>query len=633
VHGFLRVAAISPKVWVEDIKKNSQEIKTLIFEADKKDVAIAVFPELCLTSYTAADLFYQKISNDLVLKNLKDILTSTKNLDIVYILGAPFLFKNRLYNCAFVCQKGEILGIVPKSYLPTYKEFYEKRWFVSGKDIRDKSVELFSKKISFGVDLLFRHKELLFGIEICEDLWSVIPPSFYQSIAGANMIFNLSASNEYVGKYEYRKELVKTQSARCVAGYIYASSGVYESTTDLVYGGHLIIAENGTILKENSRFQRDSQIITADIDIERLIYTRINETSYKDSEILDFKEIKIESLKSIKKLDRFIDPYPFVPSDPQAKNRRCEEIFNIQSAGLAKRVEHIGDPKLILGISGGLDSTLALLVCIWTMDLLKRDRKDIIAITMPGFGTTSRTYENAKNLCRLLGVDFKEIDIKEAVLEHFKEIGHDPKIHDITYENAQARERTQILMDIANKEGGLVVGTADLSEIALGFSTYNADHMSMYNVNASVPKTLVRYVIKWVASKMEKEVSEILIDIANTPVSPELLPKRDEEIAQKTEEIIGPYELHDFFLYHMIKYGAKPSKILFLAKLAFKKSYDEKTIKKWLKVFIKRFFANQFKRSCMPDGPKVGTISLSPRGDWRMPSDACANEWLKDLKE
>ena len=633
MHGFLRVAAISPKVWVEDIKKNSQEIKTLIFEADKKDVAIAVFPELCLTSYTAADLFYQKISNDLVLKNLKDILTSTKNLDIVYILGAPFLFKNRLYNCAFVCQKGEILGIVPKSYLPTYKEFYEKRWFVSGKDIRDKSVELFSKKISFGVDLLFRHKELLFGIEICEDLWSVIPPSFYQSIAGANMIFNLSASNEYVGKYEYRKELVKTQSARCVAGYIYASSGVYESTTDLVYGGHLIIAENGTILKENSRFQRDSQIITADIDIERLIYTRINETSYKDSEILDFKEIKIESLKSIKKLDRFIDPYPFVPSDPQAKNRRCEEIFNIQSAGLAKRVEHIGDPKLILGISGGLDSTLALLVCIWTMDLLKRDRKDIIAITMPGFGTTSRTYENAKNLCRLLGVDFKEIDIKEAVLEHFKEIGHDPKIHDITYENAQARERTQILMDIANKEGGLVVGTGDLSEIALGFSTYNADHMSMYNVNASVPKTLVRYVIKWVASKMEKEVSEILIDIANTPVSPELLPKRDEEIAQKTEEIIGPYELHDFFLYHMIKYGAKPSKILFLAKLAFKKSYDEKTIKKWLKVFIKRFFANQFKRSCMPDGPKVGTISLSPRGDWRMPSDACANEWLKDLKE
>ncbi|WP_345741179.1 NAD(+) synthase [Nitrosophilus kaiyonis] len=632
MYGFTRVAAISPRVWVADIEKNSSEIIDLIFKAEEKNISIAVFPELSLTSYSAADLFFQDILIENVYQHLNSILKKTKDLNIVFILGAPAIYKNRLYNCAFVCQKGEILGVVPKSYLPTYKEFYEKRWFVSGKNIKSSFLDFFDKEIPFGVDLLFHYKDILFGVEICEDLWSVIPPSLHYAQAGANLIFNLSASNEYVGKYEYRRELVKTQSARIVGGYIYASSGVGESTTDLVYGGHLIIGENGTILNENSRFQRESQIITADIDIQKLNFIRISETSYKDSVIENFRVINLNQLNKIDTLNRYIDPHPFVPSNPNVIDKRCQEIFNIQSAGLAKRVEHIGNPKLILGISGGLDSTLALLVCIKTCELLNKDFKDIIAITMPGFGTTSRTYENAKKLCEYFSVDFREIDIKDAVLEHFKEIGHDPNIHDITYENAQARERTQILMDIANKEGGIVVGTGDLSEIALGFSTYNADHISMYNVNASVPKTLIRYVINWVASNMEKKVADILIDIINTPVSPELLPKKDEEITQKTENIIGPYELHDFFLYHMIKYGATPIKIEFLANIAFEDRYDEKTIRKWLKVFIKRFFVNQFKRSCMPDGPKVGSISLSPRGDWRMPSDAVVSEWIKDLE-
>ncbi len=630
--GFIRVAAACPKVWVADIDKNQEEIKKLLFEADNKDISIIVFPELSLTSYTASDLFFQKIVNDRVEGSLKDILDYTKKLDTIFIIGAPYLYKNRLYNCAFICQKGEVLGVVPKKYLPTYKEFYEKRWFVSAKDIKNSYLKIDGKEVPFGLDLLFRAEEAVFGVEICEDLWAVTPPSLYQAIGGANLIFNLSASNEYVGKYEYRKELVKTQSARCISGYVYASSGVYESTTDLVYGGHLIIAENATVLSENQRFQRESEIIYADIDIQRLKFTRVSETSFKDEDIVEFRYIDTFETKKLKDIDRFIDPHPFVPSNPDIRDSRCEEIFNIQAAALAKRVEHIGKPKLIIGISGGLDSTLALLVCIWTMDILKRDYKDIIAITMPGFGTTSRTYENAKNLCHLLGVDFREIDIKDAVLEHFKEIGHDPDIHDVTYENAQARERTQILMDVANKEDGIVVGTGDLSEIALGFSTYNADHISMYNVNASVPKTLVRYVIDWVASKMDEKISKILHDISQTPVSPELLPKKDEKITQKTEEIIGPYELHDFFLYHMIKYGANPKKIVFLAKKAFGKKYDEKIIKKWLRVFIKRFFANQFKRSCMPDGPKVGSISLSPRGDWRMPSDANVHEWLKELE-
>ncbi len=631
MYGFLRVAAASPKVWVGSVEKNVQEIVRLVFEAEKNSTSILVFPELSLTSYSASDLFFQKVINSEVKKGLKYILEKTKELNIIFIVGAPILFKNRLYNGAFVCQKGEVLGVVPKKYLPTYREFYEKRWFVSGKDIKNESLKILDKVVPFGLDILFETDETVFGVEICEDLWAVTPPSLYQSIAGAQIIFNLSASNEYVGKYEYRRELVKTQSARCIAAYVYASSGVYESTTDLVYGGHLIIAENGTVLSENKRFQRESQIVYSDIDVEKLKYTRVSETSFKDEDIEKFRFVKTYDTNKLTDIKRFIDPHPFVPSNPALRDSRCEEIFNIQTAGLAKRVEHIGNPKLIIGISGGLDSTLALLVCVKTMRLLKMDIKNIIAVTMPGFGTTIRTYKNAKALCRHLGVDFREIDIKDAVLEHFKDIEHDPKSHDVTYENAQARERTQILMDIANKEGGIVVGTGDLSEIALGFSTYNADHISMYNVNASVPKTLVRYVIEWAASKMDDKVANILKDIISTPVSPELLPSKEEKIEQKTEEIIGPYELHDFFLYHFFKYGAEPKKIVYLAKIAFGQKYEKETIKKWLKVFIKRFFANQFKRSCMPDGPKVGTISLSPRGDWRMPSDAVAEDWVKEL--
>ena len=626
--GFIRVAAASPKVWVGDIEKNSKEIVKLIKEADENRSFAIVFPELSLTSYTIADLFFQKVVFDEIEKALKFILESTKDLNIIFIIGSPMIFKDRLYNSAFICQRGEILGIVPKSYLPTYREFYEKRWFDSGKNIKNCYID----NIPFGVDLLFKSDDTTFGVEICEDLWAVIPPSSYQAISGSELIFNLSASNEYVGKYEYRRELVKSQSARCIGGYIYASSGVYESTTDLVYGGHLIIAENGIVLNENKRFQRESEIIYADIDIEKLRFIRLNETSFKDESIKDFRVVKTFKTNKIKSVKRYIDPHPFVPSESTLRDRRCEEIFNIQASSLAKRVEHIGNPKLILGISGGLDSTLALLICKKTFEILNRDSKDIIAITMPGFGTTGRTYENAKKLCKYLNVDFREIDIKDAVLDHFKEIGKDPNIHDITYENAQARERTQVLMDIANKEGGIVVGTGDLSEIALGFSTYNADHISMYNVNASVPKTLVRYLIDWVATKVDEKIAKVLKDISHTPISPELLPKKDEELVQKTEEIIGPYELHDFFLYHFIKYGAAPKKILYLAKLAFKEKYDKKTIKKWLKLFIKRFFANQFKRSCMPDGPKVGSISLSPRGDWRMPSDAVINSWIKELE-
>jgi len=631
MYGFIRVGAASLKVFVGSIQKNSDEILRLVKEAKKENISILVFPELCLTSYSIEDLFFQKVIQSHLFDSLRYILNETKDIDTIFIIGAPLIFRDKMYSCALVCQNGEILGVVPKSYLPNYREFYEKRWFASGKDIVNQTIKILDQEILFGVDLLFETDETLFGIEICEDLWSVTPPSLYQAIAGARVIFNLSASNEYVGKYEYRKELVKTQSARCVASYVYASCGVHESTTDLVYGGHLLIAENGTILSENSRFQRESQIISADIDIEKLKFLRVSETSFKDEKSGNFRIIKTFKTLKLKSLNRFINPYPFVPSNPSLRDIRCEEIFNIQTAALAKRVEHLNGAKMVVGVSGGLDSTLALLVSIKSAKLLDLSPKDVVAVIMPGFGTGKRTYNNAKELCKNLNVETKEIDIKDIVLMHFEQIGHNPTKHDITYENAQARERTQILMDIANMIGGIVVGTGDLSEIALGFSTYNADHISMYNVNASVPKTLVRYLIDWVASKMDENIAKILHDISSTPISPELIPSKNGKIEQKSEEIIGPYELHDFFLYHFIKYGASPKKIYFLANIAFNQKYDKKSIKKWLKLFLKRFFANQFKRSCMPDGPKVGTISLSPRGDWRMPSDALFDEWIRDL--
>ncbi len=628
MYGFIRVASATHKMRVADIDYNTEEIIKIVKEAQKKDVAIAVFPELSITGYTCKDLFFQNALHQKVLKAIEEIKNKTKELNIIFIIGAPLWHKNRLYNCALILQKGEILGAVPKSFLPEHKEFYEKRWFTEGRDIKNETIEINREKIPFGVDLIF-NKEAPFGVEICEDLWTTIPPSSYQAINGAIMHFNLSASDEIVGKHEYREALVSQQSARNISAYIYSSSGVFESTTDVVYSGDLLIAENGVILKKGERFKRDSQLITADIDIEYLKYYRKIETSYEDNKPKEVRVIETKELNQIKTLKRFIDPHPFVPKNKAKREQRCKEIFSIQTAGLAKRIEHIGEPKIVLGISGGLDSTLALLVADKTMKLLKRDSKDIIAVTMPGFGTTSRTYKNAVNLCKKLKVTFKEIPIKEAVLQHFKDIGQDPKICDVTYENAQARERTQILFDLANKENGIVLGTGDLSEIALGFATYGGDHLSMYNVNASIPKTLIRYVIEWVAESNEK-IRNILKDIINTPVSPELLPEKNDKISQKTEEIIGPYELHDFFLFHMIKYGAEPKKILFLAKHAFK-NYDEKTILKWLKVFIKRFFINQFKRSCSPDGPKVGSISLSPRGDWKMPSDASMRVWMEDL--
>ena len=632
MHRFVRVAAAVPKVAVADVEANRAEIVKLIQEAEAREVAIVVFPELSLSAYTCGDLFFQDTLHCAIDKALRKLLVDTRQFRTIAIVGAPLWHQNRLYNCAVVIQQGKILGVVPKSFLANHKEFYEKRWFLSGRDLRGESMHIAGDEVPFGVDLLFG-KKIRFGIEICEDLWSIIPPSSQQAINGAQLIFNLSASNALVSKADYRRELVTHQSARTVSAYIYSSAGVYESTTDLIYSGSAMIAENGSLLAENPRFGRESSLITADIDTQKLIYYRLVETSYADTERSDFRRVPTFPLKQITQLQRFVDPYPFVPSSNVERREVCEEIFLMQSSALAKRIEFIGKTKPVIGISGGLDSTLALLVALKAMALLRRTPDEIVAVTMPGFGTTTRTYDNAVELCRLLGVTLREIDIKDAVIQHFADIGHDPQKHDVVYENAQARERTQILFDIANQVGGIVIGTGDLSEIALGFATYGGDHLSMYGVNASIPKTLVRYVIEYVAQHEDAETAKVLEDIVQTPVSPELLPKEDDLIVQKTEEIVGPYELHDFFLYHFIKYGAKPSKILLLAEIAFDGTYEKATIRKWLILFVKRFFANQFKRSAMPDSVKVGSIALSPRGDWRMPSDAEVKAWVTELEQ
>ncbi len=625
MYGFVRVAAISPRLILGDVQSNVQTIANLVQQ--NKEAAVLLFPELTLTGYTLGDLFYQKRLHDAVLEGLKELQKSV--MDAVVIVGAPLWFEDRLYNCAVVMHHQKIVGIVPKSYLANYREFYEKRWFTSGKEI--KNDELLGAP--FGVDLIFSHEQINFGVEICEDLWTLKPPSFDMAAAGAEVIFNLSASDELVGKHAYRRELVKTQSARIVGAYVYASSNAGESSSDLCYGGATIIAENGSIIGEGDRFSFNTVVTEADIDIQKLRVVRRSETSFCDSEVLPFRKVKLESLPTPRQIKRSFNPHPFVPKDASMKAAVCAEIFAIQSTALARRVQQIGkDVKLILGISGGLDSTLALLVCHEACKKLQKPAEDIVAVSMPGFGTTSRTKNNAKKLCGLLGTTFKEIDITAAVLQHFKDIGHDPENCDVTYENAQARERTQILMDLANQLGGIVIGTGDLSEIALGFATYNGDHMAMYNINAGIPKTLVRYLIEWEASQ-NQHLQEVLLEIINQPVSPELLPPSKGEIAQKTEEIIGPYELHDFFLYHFIKYGASPKKMLFLAERAFVGKYSADEIKKWLRLFIKRFFANQFKRNAMPDGVKVGTIALSPRGDWRMPSDISPKLWLKELED
>lgn len=646
--GFIRVASASPKLKVANTDYNTSEIEKMVREADHKGAAIIIFPELCITAYSCNDLFLQRKLQEKANSALFELASATRDLDIMAVVGFPLSIDGRLYNCAAAVQRGRILGIVPKMFLPNYKEFYEKRWFTSGHEISRavSEIKLRDKAVPFG-NLLFRNEkhDITFGIEICEDLWAVVPPSSYLTLSGANIIANLSASNELVAKAEYRRKLVEQQSARCISGYIYAGANVYESTTDLAFGSHCLIAENGIILAESDRFNRGNTLIYAEIDVDRLCAERQYNKSFADDYDMEtdrrkyrFVEFDFNKKIFIDNADDFyrkVEPHPFVPEDPATVSTRCEEIFNIQTTGLAKRLEHIGSKKAVLGISGGLDSTLALLVTAKAFDMLGLPRQNIEAVTMPGFGTTDMTYRNAMDLMKSLGVNIREIDIKPACLQHMKDIGQDPDIHDVTYENLQARERTQILMDIANKIKGLVVGTGDLSELALGWSTYNGDHMSMYGVNCGVPKTLVRFLVKWVAENIVDDTTKnVLQRVIDTPISPELLPP-DElgQIRQKTEDQVGPYELHDFFLFYAVRYGMTPKKICFLATMAFKDKYEPEVIKKWLKNFYHRFFSQQFKRSALPDGPKVGSISLSPRGDWRMPSDADNSIWLQDLED
>ena len=646
-YGFIRVAAAVPELKIAGCGYNVQVISDLIKRAEDAGVQMIVFPELSITAYTCGDLFHQELLLREAEAGLGKLAESMRDLKILAIAGLPLVADNQLFNCAAVLQKGEVLGIVPKTYIPGYKEFYEERWFAPGTKAVSSFISLFGKDIPFGNDLLFKSGEpgqVCFGVEICEDLWAPVSLSSYQALAGAVIIFNPSASNEIIGKSGYRRDLVRMQSGKSIAGYVYASSGVDESTTDTVYAGHAIIAENGTILTESERFVRESHMVISEIDIESLKAERIKNTIFAETASpRSFRKIPFslelpefgEKAPAGGKLVRHIDPHPFVPADKSARDERCREIFAIQTAGLAKRMKHTGIKNAVIGVSGGLDSTLALVVTVKTFDMLGILRENITAVTMPGFGTTDTTHENAVILARSLGVELLEIDIKQACLQHFADIQHDPGVCDVTYENAQARERTQVLMDIANKKNGLVVGTGDMSELALGWCTYNADHMSMYSVNCGVPKTLIRHLLEWAAeNEAEKPAAEVILRILETPISPELLPPDEKGgIRQKTEDIIGPYELHDFFLYHMIRYGSSPRKVAFLANKAFEGVYDPGTIKKWLKVFCKRFFSQQFKRSCLPDGPKVGTVSLSPRADWRIPSDTDAELWLKELQD
>lgn len=607
-------------------------------QASEKGVQIIAFPELSVTSYTCLDLFAQQTLLDGAEEALLQLVSNTADLDILTIVGVPLRTENRLINAAVVFQKGAIRGVVPKTYLPNYKEFQEQRWFTSATELRESTISIGEEEYPMGSHLLFRSGRLTAGIEICEDLWVPVPPSSLLAMEGANIIFNLSASNELIGKHAYLRSLICQQSARCMAGYVYASSGFGESSTDLVFAGNGIIAENGNLLAESPRFTMEEQLVISEIDIETLQNDRQVNTCFmygtsglpkEKAQVVDF-QVRIPDGFS---LTRPVDPHPFTPSG-EALKERCEEIFHIQVAGLAKRLVHAHAQTAVVGISGGLDSTLALLVTVMTFDALKMPRGQIIGITMPGFGTTDRTNTNACDLIRSLGVTLKEIPIKEACLQHFRDIDHDPSVHDVTYENSQARERTQLLMDVANQKNGLVIGTGDLSELALGWATYNGDHMSMYGVNGSIPKTLVKYLVEWVANHKVDDASRLtLLDIVDTPISPELIPADENgNIKQKTEDLVGPYELHDFFLYHFLRFGSHPSKIYFLAQKAFAGIYDNATVKKWLYTFFRRFFQQQFKRSCLPDGPKVGSVSLSPRGDWRMPSDAVSRLWLEEIE-
>lgn len=646
-YGFVKVAVAVPRVKVADCNYNTEQIENLIAQAEGQGVEVICFPELSVTSYTCQDLFHQQLLLEEAETSLLKLVEFCRSLNIIAIVGAPLSFKGMLLNVAVIIHKGKILGVVPKTYLPNYNEFYEHRWFASGASLENTKLKFCGQNVLVGTHLLFEATHFTFGVEICEDLWSVVPPSSKLALAGAEIIFNLSASNDIVGKSRYVENLVEGQSARALAGYVYSGCGFGESTQDLVFAGRAYIAENGHILSSLQRFQMEDQMLINEIDVERLrMERRINTTFSAGRALLGDVEkyVTIEMDPVIIPEERFnltrmVDPLPFIPTGREL-DLRCEEILHLQAQGLAQRIVHTKAQTVVVGVSGGLDSTLALLVCVEAFDLLKLNRKGIVGITMPGFGTTGRTYSNAVNLMKSLGVSIREISIRDACIQHFHDLGQSLSDHDVTYENGQARERTQILMDAANQMGGFVVGTGDLSELALGWATYNGDHMSMYAVNVSVPKTLVRYLVEWVSMHRMDDLSRsILLDIIDTPISPELIPADENgNISQITEDLVGPYELHDFFLYYFLRYGFRPSKIFYLATRAFDghdkraKVYDESIIKKWLTIFCRRFFAQQFKRSCLPDGPKVGSCSLSPRGDWRMPSDATSEAWLEECE-
>lgn len=638
-YGFIKVASAVPSVKVADCKYNVEQIEQQIILAEGQGVEIIVFPELSLTGYTCQDLFRQNLLLETTESAMLMLLDFTRQLNIISIVGLPIAVGDLLLNCAAIIQKGQILGIVAKEYLPNYNEFYEKRWFASVQDLRTTELRFAGNQInlSFTPQIFVTCDGVRFGVEICEDVWAPTPPSNHLALAGADIIFNLSASDELIGKHDYLCKLLAQQSARTITGYVYSSAGFGESTQDVVYGGNALIFENGHLLQSGPRFAMTPQMQVAQIDVERLRTERRGNTTYVNAQRrMIGEDVIFKNAHSILPkdfvLERPVDAHPFIPS-PDMMEKSWEEILNIQVMGLAKRLVHTGCQKVVVGISGGLDSTLALLVCAMTFDKLGLDRSGIVGVTMPGFGTTDRTYTNAIKLMQSLRITIREISIAKSVTQHFEDIGHDISVHDTTYENSQARERTQILMDVSNQEGGLVIGTGDLSELALGWCTYNGDHMSMYAVNASIPKTLIACLVKFVAGTMDADTSATLHDVVDTPISPELVPAdEDGNIQQKTEDLVGPYELHDFFLYYFMRHGFRPMKIFLLAQKAFEGQYDDDVIKHWLKTFFRRFFSQQFKRSCLPDGPKVGSISLSPRGDWRMPSDASSELWLRECE-
>ena len=637
-HGFITVAAAIPSVRVADCKYNVEQIMLQMSEAEAQDVEIMVFPEFCITGYSCQDLFREQLLIEKAENGLMHLLDYSRQMDIIAIVGLPIIVNGLLYNCAAVIQRGTVLGVVVKTYLPNYGEFYEKRWFASAQDLNPSEIYLAGSRICVSAEpqVFVTPQGVKFGVEICEDVWAPIPPSNNLALAGADIIFNLSASDELAGKHQYLMSLLAQQSARTISGYVYASCGFGESTQDVVFGGNAIIYENGVLLAEAERFCFDPQMRINQIDIERLRSERRTNTTFINAQRhSQAREVTTKTVNEHPfKLLRQIAPSPFIPAD-DVMSVSCEEILNIQVAGLAKRLVHTQCDKAVVGISGGLDSTLALLVMVRTFDKLHLDRKGIIGVTMPGFGTSDRTYMNAIHLMQSLGITLREISIVPAVKQHFEDIGHDIHIHDVTYENSQARERTQILMDIANQVSGMVVGTGDLSELALGWATYNGDHMSMYGVNAGVPKTLIQYIVRYCAQTEDsREQATYLLDVVDTPISPELTPADAEgHIQQKTEDLVGPYELHDFYLYYFLRYGFRPAKLFFMAQAAFAGKYEDATLKKWLTVFCRRFFSQQFKRSCLPDGPKVGSISLSPRGDWRMPSDTSNSLWLEECEQ